>query len=354
MTDGSYIMKKNFAKEPAGERQRYVVGTRQVSVCVQSFSMSDDPFVGLPSNFGYFGFTPQIEEFVKVNTQGHLALGDCRGVKELYGSEGGKTAIICGSSRSILKAKELIPDKGTPGHENLVVFALNAAGVALGAEKVDYLFALDYSSRIEWYPESLRHLPIVMSFNCPDLIGEFFKERYYFASPVREDAAMREKFGFLDVGHIASYSAAHMAFKMGVKRIVWVGHEFSYTPDDGRLWNHFNDPLTMDWLARHEINYAPDFKGNPVSTCERLMHNMRIVAAISYMCAEQGIEVINATGQGTLGIQQEPEGEESAGVYTMDLNQALERIANADLREEACPAGNQVHDQHGAECLASA
>ena len=322
-----YMHKKLFVKElhPDG-RESYAVGTRQITTMVRQFSMADDPFNGMKEHWGYFGFTPEIEKFVKQNTAGHLAFDDCKTVKELYGSAEGKTAIICGSGRSILQARDLIPPKGDPEHDNLVVFALNAAGVALGADKVDYLFALDYSSRVEWYPEEVRSIPIIMSFNCPDLIGEYFKTRHYFASPLREEGHMREKYGFLDVGNIASYSCAHMAYKMGVKRIIWVGHEFAYIPDEGRIWNHFNDPMTSAWQMKHNVGFADDINGNPVPCDERLIGNMRIIAAISYMTADQGIEVINATGCGTLGIQQEPEKDGAAGVYTMDLNQAVERV----------------------------
>lgn len=353
MADILFIEKKIFPKEnnPDG-RLAYVVGQRPVSTMVREFAHSDDPYAGMQQNFGYFGFTPQIEGWVKENTKGHIALGDCRGVNELYGTAKGKTAIIAGSSRAILDVRDSIPPKGDPVHDNLVVFALNAAGVALGADKVDYLFALDYSARIEWYPEEFRHLPIILSFNCPDLLGTFFKERYYFASVLREDADMRTKYGFLDCGNIASYSCAHMAFKMGVKRIIWVGHEFAYTPDAGRIWNHWNEPMTMEWRDKHQVGFAADYHGNPVPSDERLAYNARIVAAISYMCGDQGIEVINATGRGLLGIRQEPEREGAAGVYTMGFKEALERISPNGNTEEACPAGVPVHDVERSECFA--
>ena len=353
MSDDMFMLKKNFAKEPNPDgRLAYTVGQRPVNTMVREFSHSDDPYTGLKENFGYFGFTPKIEEWIKNNTKGHLTFNDCRGVKELYWTGEGKTAIIAGSSRAILDVKDLIPDKGTPEHDDLVVLALNAGGVALGAQKVDYLFTLDYSSRIEWFPEDLRELPIILSFNCPDLLGTFFKTRYYFASPLREEAPMRAKYGFLDCGNIASYTCAHMAFKMGVKRIIWVGHEFSYTPDEGRLWNHWNEPMTMEWCTKHNLGYAMDFHGNPVPSDERLAYNARIVAAISYMCGDQGIEVINATGKGTLGIQQMPEKDGAAAVMTVPFSEAMERIKNERVHQAGYEApGPERHHVERSECL---
>ena len=337
MPEGFFIRKDSFAKDTLGGRKALTTGTKQISICVKDFRMADDPSMGMAVGAGYFGFTPEIERHVATNTAGHLTRTDCKTVKELYGTAKGKTAIICGSGRSILDAKPLIPNKGTPEHENLVVFALNASGLALGSEKVDYHFALDYSSRIAWYPEAVRDIPIIMSFNCPDVMVDFFKDRHYFASPLPADKEMREKFGWLDIGSIATYTCMHMAYKMGVTRIIFVGHEFAYTPDsDGTIWNHWNDKVSWEMAEGYAVGMHPDIHGNPVPTDEQLQYNMRQAAAASYMCGDQGIEVINATGRGIFGIQHFPEvcGDRriepfvpsgAAAVMTMPLKQALER-----------------------------
>lgn len=331
-----FMEKKVFPKEidPSGH-QYYTYGQLTIDIGVRGFSMSDDPYNGKEENRGYYGFTPPIMTMALQNAADNKAFGGCRGVKELYGTAPGKTAIICGSGRSILKAREFIPDKADPAHDDLVVIALNGSATALGAEKIDYLFALDFSARAKdipelgvkgWYPPDVRDIPIILSFNTPGIFCDMFETRHYFAPPGRHHAEDRAKYGFLDIGGIASFSAAHMAFKMGVSRVIWVGHDFCYLPDEGRIWNHHDEPLTGEWQQKHNVGFATDYRGNPVPCDERLHRNMRCVAACSYMMGEQGIEVINATGEGTLGIYQEPEKEGAAGVYTMDLKDALERV----------------------------
>jgi len=340
MAEGFFIRKDSFAIDNIGGRKALTTGIKQVPVCVKDFRMSDDPSVGMSVNAGYFGFSKEIEEHIIKNTAGHLATPDCKTVKELYGTAKGKTAIICGSGRSILEARGLIPDIGTTDHENIVVMALNSSGVALGSGKVDYLFALDFSSRIEWYPPEVRDIPIILSFNCPDIMANYFKTRHYFASPLATDKGMRAQYGWLDIGSIATYTCMHMAYKMGVTRIVFVGHEFAYTPDaDGSTWNHYNDKMTWALCEGYQIGYHPDIYGRPVPTDDKLQYNMRVVAASSYMCADQGIEVINATEHGILGINHVPDetGDRrvepfvpsgAAAVLTMPLKDTMERIKN--------------------------
>ena len=332
-----FMQKAVFPREIDPSGHLYLTyGQLTIDIGVRDFSMSDDPYDGKEPNRGYYGFTPRIKEIVAKNVGDHASMSSGRkGVKELYGIGKGKTAIICGSGRSILKAAESIPPKGDPAHDDLIVIALNSSGVALGADKVDYLFALDFSARAldnpecgvkSWYPEELRSLPIVLSSNTPGVLCDLFADRYYFAGPDWTSKQDRADFGFLDIGGIASFSAAHLAYKMGVERVIWIGHDFAYMPDDGKVWNHFDEPMTADWQIKHNVGYATGYDGSPVPCDERLHRNMRCVAGCSYMMADQGIEVINATGFGTLGIHQEPEKDGAAGVYTMDLKDALERI----------------------------
>lgn len=241
-------------------------------------------------------FPPTVREVIIENSKAHEAAQDKRGIKELFGTAKGQTCIIAGSGRSLLKDLGAIRSRDRGRTQ---VIAVNAAFKALGAENVDIVMAIDWSAKKDWWDgENLDNVKCVLGAACPPNMIEMFKNRYYFAgtlSSAMQDADKSwEKYGSLEQGFIASYTALNLAYKMGFKRVVFVGHDAAYTD----MWYHHNEKITPERCEYLESYIHEDINGKMTVTDKRMYQGMQMLNAASILLEEDGVEVVNCSQEG--------------------------------------------------------
>lgn len=286
-----------FQTHKIGDATGWLVGTKLFPVEVAEFTLKDEPaFAG----GGYYGFPWAIEEKILKSRETHLA-NSPKGIKELYDTANGETAILCGSGPSLLNDVNLIPSKPHPGY---TVFCLNNALKAVGPGKTDYCFALDWSARPVWYEGvATDGVKAILSFNVPGNILQFFRDRYYFAGPTKLEDQLRKDFGYLESGLLATFSCLHLIYKMGFKRVILLGHDFAYTGYPAM--NHWDEPLTTEFAQQQEVHAYQDVFGRPVISDPRLEMNAKVVVAASHFLKKLGVEVINCAEGGLCMTEQQ-------------------------------------------------
>jgi len=256
---------------------------------------------------------PIVYEKSREHANSNLASVGWMGVNALDGTANGKTMIICGSGRSLVSVAHKV--KKSPG---IVVVALNGALKAMPEDSVDIYFTLDWKGDPAWYSGvdwETEHPGIVGVFGLPsppDLIP-LFSKRYYFPAnyvlPEPEKAeAFAIQYGFLAESLCATHSAMHLAYRMGVTKIILIGHDFACTD----LYQHWNKRLQSDYAGSSGFLFTNDIHGNAVPTTHLMVANAHVVSATASACKDDGITVINATEGGILGLP-----------LSMPLDQAL-------------------------------
>lgn len=250
-------------------------------------------------------FPPTVADIVRRNSQTHEKVAE-HGVKELFGRHTGEICILAGSGRSLLKDLDTIRGRD---RSRVKVIAINHALKPVGPEHVDYYFILDWMSRKEWWKGlDARKVPCVTSSSTPPYVIGAFPLRYYFGgmlaacSDETEDMKQERKwvsFGLLEQGFIASFSAMHLAYKMGFKRIVLSGHDFAYTD----MWYHWDEKVTMERAEQLGAYVHQDIYGKMTVSDDKLLRGNHMVNAASILLEESGVECVNASQEGILAME---------------------------------------------------
>ena len=277
-----------------------------VEINVRRFSTLSKPF---PKDGLFF---PKVGDRVKTrtleNAAVHLASSGWKGVNALDGTAVGKTMILCGSGRSIIHTAPLIPKDD----DDLIVVAVNGALKAMPPGSVDMYFTLDWLSNVEWWRGTdveAMHPGIkgVIGLSAPSELASMFKDRYYFAAnfvaaaPEAADEFSRQH-GFLAECELASHSAMHLAYRMGVTKIILLGHDFACTPGEGGSYYHWDEVVEKEHSKGQEFRAVLDMNDKMTVTTDNLIKNCNIINCTAQACAEDGITVINATEGGILAM----------------------------------------------------
>lgn len=240
-------------------------------------------------------FPPTVREVVEENSRAHDAATDKHGIVDLYDKYKDQVCVIAGSGRSILKDLDALRsrDRG-----RVKVIAINGALQALKGD-ADFFFVLDWSSKKEWYDGiDTSNIKCILGAACPAHMIQGFKDRYYFSGTLASSGPEWEekwkKYGQLEQGFIAAYSAMQLAYKMGFKRIVFTGNDFAYTD----LWYHWDEKITFDRSKYLESAVHEDMHGRVTVTDHRMYQGMHMLNAASMLLEECGVEVVNASEDG--------------------------------------------------------
>ena len=256
---------------------------------------------------------PIVVDSARAHAAVHLASQEWQGVNALDGAHPGETLIVCGSGRSILKNVHEIERR--PG---VKVLAINGALKALPSDTVDYYFTLDWKGDQSWWSGvdwETKHpgIKAVLGLPTPPELVPLFSRRYYFpanyiiAEP-QKSKEFAEEHGFLAESMLATHSVCHLAYRMGIKKVILLGHDFCIT-DFYYNWERRaknSDAGNNQWILTEDI------KGNLTGTTNQMLGNAMVVSATARAMADDGIDVINASQEGLLGL-----------ALSMPLDQAL-------------------------------
>lgn len=256
---------------------------------------------------------PIVVDSSRTHAAVHLASQEWQGVNALDGAHKGETLIVCGSGRSILKNVHEIERR--PG---VKVLAINGALKALPSGTVDYYFTLDWKGDSSWWSGvdwEAKHpgIKAVLGLPTPPELIPLFSKRYYFpanyviAEPEKAKE-FAERHGFLAESMLATHSICHLAYRMGMKRVILLGHDFACTD----LHYQWNVRAKNEHAGNQAWVLTNDMEGYLTATTNQLLANAMVVSATARSMADDGIEVINATEGGLLGL-----------TLSMPLKQAL-------------------------------
>jgi len=223
-----------------------------------------------------------------------------RGIVDLHGKHRGKTCVIVGcgpSMESALPAVRELHDQ----HDHVVI-ATNSS-LKSGYGFCDYYMLLCWLSQHWWWEKAdTSKIKLVTSFHTPPEVIRDFPERYYFDDTYLDSTVerpdSRHKFGCLDAGLTVTYSAMHLAFKMGCRRVVFVGLDLAYTG----MMDHANDPLSWEKAKARSTLLRRDINGNTALTDEVMWEQRNLIRGQCCFLEEDGIVCVNATGAGILDL----------------------------------------------------
>ena len=223
------------------------------------------------------------------------------GINELAGKGNGKTCIIAGSGPSLqvdyLKALH---------RKDVDVIACNAAYKLLGGN-AKYGMFLDGA-----------HMPIMDTWwsdvkpNSEAIMGDMVNpkapkagwSKIYWCGVlpripgVPENQGVVDKYGATALPLNVSFSALHIAYQMGYKKIIFAGCDFAYTNGynhHGELAKHVPGKQRLDWYC-----ISDSIQGGLTLTDEILQIQARMHEAGAWFLTRAGIEVINCTEGGSL------------------------------------------------------
>jgi len=222
------------------------------------------------------------------------------GVAELFGTAPGETVFIVGSGPSLNRNGQCLARM--PGAR---IIAINGALAYLTevGRKPDYYFTLDWLGRKEWLEGvDTSGVTLISSVTCPpDVINRFRSYKHFVGMTLTSgsEEEINRKYAYLgqlDAGLTATYSAMHLAYRMGAEKIVLVGQDFAFT--DGLY--HWNERCPAGLLEDRKAYPTTDINGYGTFTDYQLDRNMSLIRAAAMWCAEDGLEGINATEGGIL------------------------------------------------------
>ena len=245
-------------------------------------------------------FAPTVRQLRKDQGDMHDAYAE-HGVNELFGKHEGKSIIIVANGPSITRYVDVIRElREKHGH---IVIGVNAAMKYGFHNCMDYYMVLCWLTQKWWWTGyDTSKIPCVTSFGSTvDVIRDFPNRYYYdeaFIDIIAEKPESRKKYGCLDGGVSVTYSAYHLAYKMGASRIILAGVDCAYTDN----MDHPDDPLTWEKAKRRQVYPVCDINGKAVLTDKTLMMQHDLMKAQTVFVEEDGIPVINISGGGILDI----------------------------------------------------
>lgn len=274
-----------------------------VDINVRRFSTLDKPW---PKDMFFAKVADSVKETSRKNAEAHFAVPGWRGVNALDGKAKGKTMVICGSGRSILKTAPKIPRD----RDDLIVVAINGALKAMPPGSVDIYFTLDWLSNPDWWrgiDMETTHPGIVgvLGLAAPGELATVFKERFYFpanwmlADPEKAEEFVRHH-GFLAECELATHSAMHLAYRMGCSRVILLGHDFACTAGEGGYYYHHDEVVTKAHSLNQEFKAILDMNDRMTVSTDNMIKNSNIVNATMQMMAEDGVECWNCSDDGIL------------------------------------------------------
>jgi len=214
--------------------------------------------------------------------------------------------IIAGSGPSLRSCEPFLPtDKG-------VTIAINEAMSYLPSEKVDFGFGIDRVAKQEW-AEGMGNTPMITNaVTNHDLLSRMGK-KYFFRYPqdvtTGNDDRLLDRapdkyrdLPMLDQGRTATFSAMHLAYKAGAKKVILVGQDCSsttelYSAGTRMSAKRFRD---QDW------NVTEGMTGKPVLTCRRMQVHRSFIKGAAYWMGKDGVETVNASGRGLVNFDGVP------------------------------------------------
>ena len=220
-----------------------------------------------------------------------------RGANELFADEDGtkkpNDVIIVGCGPSI---KDLKLER----KEGYTIITTNSALQYIDPAVVDYHMVLDYECRDWWFDGDIGHIPLICSVFCNPVVLTKFEKVYHYGNlktdGFEEESEKSFPLGVLFQGQSVLYSAFHMAYKMGAKRIIFVGADGCYT--NGQV--HDKEAIPVERLDN--IYLKEDINGSVVMT-ERMYEGIadNISASAKLLkTSSPDVKVINATGCGIM------------------------------------------------------
>ena len=210
------------------------------------------------------------------------------GINTLLDSVKDKGVIIAGSGPS-LQVEQL---KGIDT-KKWDIIACNDAYRALDG-KAKYFMLCETEAKPEWWKNVDRKTTAILSINAhEDACKQDWNAKFWFAAyPPKPDvpanAEFAESMGVVHEQLNVTMSALNLAYRMGYKRIVFVGCDFAYTGGE----SHVGEPAT--W--RHVIySNANDVTGGLVLTDKVLALQARCHEAAVYFLIRGGIDVVNCS-----------------------------------------------------------
>lgn len=246
-------------------------------------------------------FAPTLRELRWRHGRTHEEFAE-HGIKELYGSEKGRPCVILGCGPSLHKSLPIVKELHDK-HDHFVVASNMALTDGFDACS-DYYVLLCWLSQPWWWKRAKRdHLKCIPSFQTPpEIIRDFPKNRYYYADTfvdvTLEGTERRKKWGSLDGGGTVTYSALHLAWKLGASRVVYFGMDYSWTNYE----DHPGDPMRYEkGMSRHP-KIVRDIHGNAVVSDSILTDLCDLMRCQTALVQDAGIPCINATGAGIFDI----------------------------------------------------
>jgi hypothetical protein len=223
------------------------------------------------------------------------------GVKELFGCHAGQTAVILGCGPSLPRALPYVKElREKHGH---IVIASNMA-LTIGFDQcTDYYVLLCWLSQPWWWKRANRDgIKCVCSFQTPPEVARDWKERYYYADTF-VDVTMdvpeaRQEYGTLDGGGTVTYSALHLAWKMGCSRIVFAGMDYAWTNYE----DHPGDPMQYEKGIARNPKVVRDIHGNATVSDAMLLGFCDLMKMQTALVQDAGIPCINITDGGIFDI----------------------------------------------------
>jgi len=264
----------------------------------RDWRMGDAP--GILTNDSSF-FAPTVRELRWRHGRMHDEYAKC-GIKDLYGAHKGQPAVILGCGPSLPKALPYVQElREKHGH---IVIASNMALTRGFDACADYYVLLCWLSQPWWWKRSSRRSEIkcVCSFATPPEIIRDFPQRYYysdtFADVTIDQPGDRMAFGTLDGGGTVTYSALHLAWKMGCSRIVYAGMDYAWTNYE----DHPGDPMTYEKGMSRKPRVVRDIHGNATVSDEMLLSFRDLMRAQTAFVEDAGIPCVNITDAGIFNI----------------------------------------------------
>lgn len=325
---------------PSGEQYMTVsivpIPRPQESTCylVRRFSTlieDEDNFIDLQ-------FDPVSLKTINENIAVNLQFAK-NGITEFFGKHKDKTVFIVGSGRSIAYQIETI--RKIPKDE-CVVIAINGAFKFFKTfgmlDLVDYYFLIDRACKREWWEGAdLSNVKVICSLMTPPSIIEDFKNRYYYCgskSPSSKDVHRKMKhLGILDSARLASYSAMHLAYKMGAKRMCFLGHDFAFS----HCYYQWDEEMTSEKGRAEQAMGCDSINGKASMTSHRLKLNCDCIYGQSIFCEMDGIEVWNCSEMGILNLMQGARNVSLMGMLRMIEDERENPDIMRDLRLRVAP-----------------
>lgn len=250
------------------------------------------------------GQPPQIWERRHQNYLHHKPFME-KGINQLKDKHKGQRMIVVGSGRSIVKHNhaDVLRELKRSGD---VVITINGAIMLLDPSLIDYHFVYDFSAKKEWTEgRSTRFVTAICAASSPKHISDHFDDRYYFGDfrTLKPELADEhyEKIGELEGSCVSTYSVLHLAWQMGIREVVLIGHDFAWTDN----WYQAYERWPMDMCEKLKGFIHQDLNGYPTITDEKLSKNAHLVHASSIFCEEDGMRIINCSEEGILGLSRQ-------------------------------------------------